>query len=136
MHGILLFAHGARNPAWADPFRAIARHMQQCAPQHPVALAFLELMPPDLSTAAAALIDQGCTELTVVPLFLGAGGHILNDLPVLVTQLQQAHPQVTVRATATIGQTDAIIRAIAETALQLVGQPAEPAPLAQAPSHS
>ena len=133
MHGILLFAHGARNPAWADPFRAIAQHMQRCAPQHPVALAFLELMQPDLGTAAATLIEQGITELTVVPLFLGAGGHILNDLPVLVTQLQQAHPRVAIRATATIGQTDAIIRAIAETALQLVGPTDDLAP-AQSPA--
>jgi sirohydrochlorin cobaltochelatase len=127
MHGILLFAHGARNPAWADPFHAIARHMQHCAPDQPVALAFLELMQPDLGSAAADLIARGCTELTVVPLFLGAGGHILNDLPQLVAQLQADHPQVTVRATATIGQTDAIIRAIAETALGLVAA-APPSP--------
>jgi hypothetical protein len=29
MHGILLFAHGARDPAWATPFHTIAAHMRQ-----------------------------------------------------------------------------------------------------------
>lgn len=120
MHGILLFAHGARNPAWANPFHAIAAHMRRCAPAQPVTLAFLELMQPDLPHAARELIEQGCQKITVVPLFLGVGGHILNDLPVLVHTLREQNPTVVIEATPAIGQTEAIIRALAETALTLV----------------
>ena len=55
MHGILLFAHGARDPAWATPFHTIAAHMRQESGGRPVALAFLELMTPSLHDAAAEL---------------------------------------------------------------------------------
>ncbi|MEX8497284.1 MAG: sirohydrochlorin chelatase [Leptothrix ochracea] len=128
MHGILLFAHGARNPAWANPFHAIAAHMRRCAPAQPVTLAFLELMTPNLADAARELIDAGCQKITVVPLFLGAGGHILNDLPVLVSDLRALYPTIQIEATPAIGQTEAIIHALAETALTLVNTATQPQP--------
>jgi sirohydrochlorin cobaltochelatase len=120
VNGVLLFAHGARDPQWAAPFKAIAAQLQAQAPELHVALAFLELMEPGLDTAAAQLAAAGCTEVTVVPLFLGSGGHVRQDLPRLVAQVAQQHPQVRFRRTAAIGETDAVIRAIAGATLALV----------------
>lgn len=121
MHGILLFAHGARDPAWARPFETIATHMRAASPAQPVALAYLELMQPSMADAAEALAAQGCTAITVVPLFLGAGGHVRRDLPELVAALRERLPAVSIRATAAIGETDVVTRAIASAALSLVG---------------
>ena len=120
MHGILLFAHGARDPAWARPVEAIAARLRQAAPDRPVALAYLELMAPDLGAGADALIAQGCTALTVVPLFLGAGGHVRRDLPEQLAALQARHPGVAIRATASIGESAVVTAAIADAALVLV----------------
>lgn len=120
MHGILLFAHGARDPQWAAPFHAIAAQLRAQAPELRVTLAFLELMKPDLATAAAELAAGGCTRVTVVPLFLGSGGHVRQDLPRLVAQVAQAHPQVRFDHTAAIGETDGVVRAIAAATLALV----------------
>jgi len=58
--------------------------MRRESPGRPVALAFLELMTPNLAAGVAELVEQGCTAVTVVPLFLGAGGHVRCDLPVLL----------------------------------------------------
>ncbi|MFM2053933.1 MAG: hypothetical protein RL456_1970 [Pseudomonadota bacterium] len=120
MHGILLFAHGARDPAWARPFEAIAARMREAAPGRPVALAYLELMDPDLAAGADALIAQGCTAITVVPLFLGAGGHVRRDLPERLAALRGRHPALAIRSTASIGETDLVTAAIARAALTLV----------------
>jgi sirohydrochlorin cobaltochelatase len=122
MHGILLFAHGARDPSWAQPFEAIAAHMRQAAPHSPVALAYLELMQPDINVAAEKLIAQGCRSLTVVPLFLGAGGHVRRDLPERVARLQAAHPAVHIVATCAIGEADSVVHALADAALALALQ--------------
>ncbi|MDE2000290.1 MAG: CbiX/SirB N-terminal domain-containing protein, partial [Burkholderiales bacterium] len=73
--GILLFAHGARDPAWALPFEAAATRLRQRTPSTPVKLAFLEFMSPSILEAGQALAADACTQVTVVPLFLGAGGH-------------------------------------------------------------
>src|SRR5690606_24732027 len=75
--GILLFAHGARDPAWAQPFETVADRLRERATVSgdEVVLAFLEFMTPSIAEAARTLVQKGCDRVTVVPLFLGAGGH-------------------------------------------------------------
>ncbi len=115
--GLLLFAHGARDPQWAAPFRAVAAHCAAARGADRVALAFLEFMTPDLVGAGTALVRQGCTAVDVVPLFLGAGGHVRKDIPALMARLQAAHPQVRFALRAAIGQAPAVIQAMADVAL-------------------
>jgi sirohydrochlorin cobaltochelatase len=121
MHGLLLFAHGARDPAWARPFERIAEHLRAAAPELNVGLAFLELMQPRLGEAADVLVAQGCTQITVVPLFLGAGGHVRRDLPLLLDELRLRHPHLSLRATAAIGEIDSVTQALATATLALLG---------------
>ena len=51
--GLILFAHGARDPLWAEPFESLVDRVRTLTPATPVRLAFLELMQPDLDGAAA-----------------------------------------------------------------------------------
>lgn len=122
MHGILLFAHGARDPAWARPFHAIAARMRANHAQGPVELAYLELMEPGLDTAMDRLVQSGCRQVTVVPLFLGAGGHVRKDLPSLLDGLRQRHPDLVLLSTCAIGESEAVIIALADAALGLALQ--------------
>jgi sirohydrochlorin cobaltochelatase len=117
---IVLFAHGARDPAWARPFEAIAAHMRERDPAIPVTLAFLELMQPGLPAAVDALVAQGARAVRVVPVFLGAGGHVRRDLPELLASLRQRHTGLQLDATPAIGESEAITRAIAQAAWTLV----------------
>lgn len=112
-HSLILFAHGARDPAWAAPFERLRVLVQAAMPQAGVQLAFLELMQPDLPTAAAQEIAGGAQRITVVPVFLGQGGHVRRDLPQLLAQLQDAHPQVRIDAVPAAGEDDAVLQAIA-----------------------
>ncbi len=121
MHGLLLFAHGARDPAWARPFESIAAQLRAAAPQCPVVLGFLELMQPGMVEAAQALAQAGATRITVVPLFLGSGGHIRRDMPVLLDEARAALPGVAIDATPAIGESDVVTRALAAAALTLAG---------------
>ena len=121
--GLLLFAHGARDPQWAMPFQAVAARCAAARGADRVALAFLEFMTPDLVGAGTALVRQGCTAVDVVPLFLGAGGHVRKDIPALMARLQAEHPQVRFALRAAIGEAPAVIQAMAEAAL--AGQQSE-----------
>jgi sirohydrochlorin cobaltochelatase len=114
---LLLFAHGARDPRWALPFEDIARRIGAQAPQVPVQLAFLEFMSPGLVDAGAMLAAKGCASVDIVPLFLGAGGHVRKDLPGLVDTLQGLHPQVQWQLRPAIGEVDAVVQAMATAAL-------------------
>ena len=119
--GILLFAHGARDPAWARPFEVVADRLREraSASGDEVMLAFLELMTPGIAEAGAELVSKGCSRITVVPLFLGAGGHVRKDLPRLLEDLQRRHPDVRWTLSGAVGETDVLIQALVDAAWQL-----------------
>jgi sirohydrochlorin cobaltochelatase len=117
--GLILFAHGARDPRWAEPFEVIAAAVRARAPDVDVRLAFLELMAPDLPTVADAMVAEGCTRIDILPLFLGTGGHLRRDLPPLVEGIKVRHPTIAVTLHAAAGEAPALIAAMAEHALSL-----------------
>ena len=116
--GLILFAHGARDPRWAEPFAAVAQRLHQLQPALQVRLAFLEFMSPSLADAAAELVQAGCLQITVLPMFLGAGGHVRKDLPQLVDAIRASWPAVTITVVAAIGETDTVLDAMAAAALR------------------
>jgi sirohydrochlorin cobaltochelatase len=118
MHqGLILFAHGARDPRWAAPFEAVAAAVRAARPGLPVRLAYLEFMAPSLPEAGAELAAAGCTQLTVLPMFLGAGGHVRQDLPRLLDALRAAHPGLEVLLRPAVGEIDSVVAAMAAAAL-------------------
>ncbi len=117
--GLLLFAHGARDANWALPFEAVLRVVRQQRPGLVVELAYLEFMSPNLMDAGHQLAAQGCTQVSVVPLFLGAGGHVRKDLPALLADLAHAHTRVTWHLHMAVGETDSVIHAMAHAAVAL-----------------
>ena len=117
MHGIVLFAHGARDPEWSAPFRRIAARLRAARPDLPVQLAFLELMQPALADAVAGMAADGIKRITLVPLFLAQGGHLKEDLPRLLDDIRRSHPGVTIDVSQAIGDSEVLTAAIADWAL-------------------
>lgn len=120
--GLILFAHGARDPRWAQPFEQVAARVRAQLPAAQVSLAYLELMAPDLQAAGAALASAGCTEVTVLPLFLGAGGHVRKDLPERMERLRQAHPEVRWVLQAAAGESERLVEALAQVAIESIAK--------------
>ena len=110
--GILLFAHGARDPNWARPLERLKRMLGERMPEAMIEAAFLEHMTPTLEDAASVLVARGATELSVVPVFIANGGHLREDLPRRVEALEAKHPDVPVRIAPPIGEVDTILSAI------------------------
>jgi sirohydrochlorin cobaltochelatase len=114
--GVILFAHGSRDPLWRLPIDAVAQDMTKRWPGMSVACAFLELTTPDLATTVEALMMQGKTHLRIVPMFLGVGRHAREDLPQLVSELTEAYPQVHFELLPSIGEHPAMTRLMADIA--------------------
>ncbi len=110
---LVLFAHGARDPRWAEPFQRLQQLTQAQAPDLNVSLAFLELMSPRLPELVARLVQEGYGELTVVPVFFGQGGHVLRDLPLMIEQLRQAYPGLVLKSAQAVGEDAEVMGAIA-----------------------
>ncbi len=111
---LILFAHGARAASWAAPFERLRDLTQARMPQVPVSLAFLELMEPRLPAHVAELAASGVTGVTIVPVFLGQGGHLLRDLPQMVDQLRSELPQLSIAVAGAVGEDPDVIRAMTD----------------------
>lgn len=107
---VVLFAHGSREPQWAQPFEALRA---QLAARCDIEVAFLELMTPALDEAVARLVARGARRVRVVPMFLGQGGHLKRDLPVLAQAIRARHPGLELVLAPAIGEQAEVIAALA-----------------------
>jgi sirohydrochlorin cobaltochelatase len=114
---LILFAHGARAASWALPFQRLRELTARQRPDVAVSLAFLELMTPSLPDEAAQLVARGVRDITIVPIFLGQGGHLLRDLPQLVEGLRAAHPDVSISTVPAVGEDPDVLAAMASYCL-------------------
>ena len=126
MTAIVLFAHGSRDPAWQRPMLAVAQRIRDQIPHAWVACAYLELTEPSLSQAVAQAVEEGYLHIRVLPMFLGVGKHVREDLPVLMAQLQHDHPQVRFDLQPPVGEQAAVLDALALAAT--LDMPMHPAP--------
>jgi sirohydrochlorin cobaltochelatase len=116
-HGIVLFAHGSRDPLWHKPMDAVAAHIATLSPHTPVACAYLELSTPDLSTATQTLLQRGVQGITILPMFLGVGKHAREDLPELVADLRTRYPDTRFTLQPAVGEDSRLVQLMAQIAL-------------------
>ena len=110
---IVLLAHGARDPRWAEPFARVADRVREAAPELVLELAFLEGQPPSLEDAADRLAKGGARSIRVVPLFFGRGGHLREDVPRRVAAIAVSLPGVVIDVTLPAGDDDEVQAALA-----------------------
>lgn len=115
--GLILFAHGSRDPQWRAPMEAVASRACALQPEVLTRCAYLELMEPDLGRCAAEMVAQGVPAITIVPMFLGVGRHAREDLPKLLTELQVCHPRVHFELRPAIGEDARVVDMLARLAL-------------------
>ena len=107
--GIVLIAHGSRDPEWSRPFERIAASLAQKLPAVSVGLAYLE-HGASLEESVSALVAKGAASIRVIPVFLGQGGHVKDDLPRLVSR--SARPGLKLSLEPPIGERAEVIEAI------------------------
>jgi len=118
MLGVVVFAHGSRDPQWRLPVEAVAQQITQRDPSVAVSCAYLELCEPDLPTACHDLVKKGVNRIHVLPLFFGMGKHAREDLPTLMRAMEKAHPAVHFEQLATAGEDPRLTALLARIALE------------------
>jgi len=111
---LVLFAHGARDSQWSEPFRALQNAVSSRRPDLTVVLAFLEIMEPTLGDCVTRLAGDGHQRIVIAPLFLAQGGHLKKDLPRLLQGLSAKHPAADISVLPPIGEVTELLNAIAE----------------------
>ena len=91
----------------------VANEVRVAAPELAVAVAYLEHLPPSLGDAIRDLARNGARSVRIVPLFLGRGGHLREDVPRLVAAIAAELPDVAIEVTLPAGDDRAVQRCLA-----------------------
>jgi len=118
---IILFAHGARDPEWANPLRRIQAAVRERIAEVPVELAFLEFIAPSLPESTARLVAEGARKIVVLPLFIARGGHLKREVPEMLDGLRSTYPDVQFSLGTAIGENEIVVQAMASAALEAAG---------------
>lgn len=105
MRALLIVAHGSRRAESNEEVRALkdAVAARSNGLYDRVGCAFLELAEPSIPDGIRALMSEGVCDITVVPYFLSAGRHVVEDIPAEVAKAGPLPPEVTVRIAPYIG---------------------------------
>jgi sirohydrochlorin ferrochelatase len=91
---VVVIAHGSRREAANEDVRWIARQLAEHTDYAPIEVAYLELAAPDIATAAAACVARGASHVLLLPYFLSAGTHVVDDLRRCCMELSATFPRV------------------------------------------
>ncbi|MBI5814748.1 MAG: CbiX/SirB N-terminal domain-containing protein [Nitrospinae bacterium] len=111
--GLILFAHGSRDPRWKEPFEKLERMLSGQLKEVAVRVAYLQDCPPDIFSAAEEMARNGAAKVTVIPMFLAVGSHSANDFPKIAGRVAASLPQVEFTWTDVIGQWEETLSALA-----------------------
>lgn len=123
--GIVILAHGSRDPQWRGNVEAIAAQLTAQSGLT-VACAYLELCSPTLDEVVADLQSKGLKHLRVLPLFFGIGKHASEDIPARLADINARFSQVSLELLPAAGDDARVRHAVVDMALDGLPLPLQP----------
>lgn len=121
MKAILYIGHGTRSKKGAGEAIAFVNRVRERINVPIQEVSFLELTEPLIQEGFARCVDRGATEITVVPLFLLAAGHVKQDIPKVLASLQEKYPHIGIDVKDPFGVQGSILDGVAEMVVDLAG---------------
>ncbi|MDM5327188.1 sirohydrochlorin chelatase [Neobacillus sp. CF12] len=122
MKAILYIGHGTRSKKGAVEIRAFIERVRARIDVSIQELSFLELTEPLIEEGFEKCVQQGATQIDVVPLFLLAAGHIKRDIPEALSPLIAKYPTIPVEIKNPFGVQEVILDGVAELIRDSAGE--------------
>lgn len=94
MTDIILLFHGSRYPSTQKEAANLSQRLQQQHPACRISVAWLQNSTPSLSETLEKLLSQSPGQITIFPLFTLTGRHVEYDIPRLVEDFRERHPEL------------------------------------------
>lgn len=107
---LLIVAHGSRRSESNIEVEQLTQVIREktLSKYLSVSYAFLELAEPPISKAIDKCVQQGATDILLLPYFLSAGRHVQQDIPEEMTAKQIQYPHINIRVTSYLGAAEGI----------------------------
>jgi len=99
----LLIAHGSRRPEANADLVQLANALLARGSYPIVEVAFLEIAEPTIPQGARKCTDRGATRVLMLPYFLSAGNHVVEDLERHRRELAEESPAIEFRLCPPLG---------------------------------
>lgn len=119
MRAYLLLAHGSRQKNTIKTMQSITDKVKSSTGIEAIRYAFMQFAHPNFEKGLSALIENGATDILIVPYFLFDGVHMQEDIPQMMRAFEAEHPQVTLSLGTTLGEDDRLASIIAEQITQV-----------------
>ena len=100
---VLLIAHGSRRQEANDDLLRLADAVRKRDRYQTVEVAYLEIADPTIPEGARRCIEQGACRILMLPYFLSAGAHVVNDLMRHQQELASEFPDVSIELCRPLG---------------------------------
>ena len=120
MKAFLILAHGSRRAQSNDEVMQLADcFATQSDGEYPIVrAAFMELAKPEIPETIDSVIKAGATELVILPYFLAAGAHVVQDIPEILEESLADKPDIKFRVLPHIGGAKGMIQLIQQVVTQ------------------
>jgi sirohydrochlorin ferrochelatase len=100
---VLLIAHGSRRQEANDDLLRLAEAVRKRDRYQTVEVSYLEISEPTIPDGARRCIDQGAGRILMLPYFLSAGAHVVNDLKRHQHELASEFPKISIELCRPLG---------------------------------
>jgi sirohydrochlorin ferrochelatase len=125
MTGILILAHGSRQSETENTLQKIIEMVKEELKSdlntNLIEYAFLQFSDNNLETGLKKLVDRGVTEIKVIPYFLFAGVHILEDIPAEIDEFLKEYPNVKINFGQTLGADKRLAQIVVDRIKEMSG---------------
>ncbi len=87
---MLLIGHGSRSSQANAGVYELAERVAERLPNEIIEVAFMEVSKPSIQDVCKKLVDSGVTHIVALPVMLMAAGHVKNDLPCIVQNIENS----------------------------------------------
>jgi len=120
MKKLLIAAHGSRISSSNDELQVLVEKVSDNlgVAFDGVEVAFLEFASPSIEIVLVDFFNSQTTEVVVLPYFLSAGNHVVNDIPREIQKALDQWPDKTITVLPHIGALDAMASVIVEACIR------------------
>jgi sirohydrochlorin ferrochelatase len=117
---LLLIAHGSRRPAANADLDHLAEQMRVGGEYRHVQPAYLELCEPGIVAGGELCVAAGAERVVLVPYFLSAGVHVVEDLAAARDVLANRHPAVEFVLAEPLGRHPLLVQVVSDRAQEAI----------------